>query len=261
MPLTTRSCFYEGTVFHRRSAIARHEFLYRLFFVYVDLAEVDRLFGRLGIWSTHWTALARFRRQDHLGDHQSPLDQSVRDLVEETLSWRPVGPIGLLTHFRYLGFQMNPVSFYYCYDSTGKTVEAVVAEVNNTPWNEQHCYVLDLRGQGANKWMTTTNTKTFHVSPFLKMNMQYDWRLTRPGDRLFVQIKNREGADRPFAATLSLKRRPLCHRQKAWLLLRYPLMTLQIFAAIYWQAMILWWKRVPLVPHSKSIPETSKQPP
>ena len=145
------TCFYEGTLRHRRWTPVRHMFRFPLFLVYVDLAELDRLFGRPGVWSTRRLALARFRREDHLGDPQEPLEQSVRELVQSRLGFRPQGSIRLLTHFRYFGFQMNPLSLYYCFDAGGRLVEAVVAEVNNTPWNEQFCYVLDMRGQVASK--------------------------------------------------------------------------------------------------------------
>jgi uncharacterized protein len=135
----THTCFYEGTVRHRRWTPVRHEFRFRLFLVYVDLAELDSVFGRHGIWSTRAPALAWFRRADHLGDPEEPLDQSVRELVLSRLGFTPDGPIRLLTHFRYGGFPMNPVSLYYCLDRRGEDVAAVVAEVSNTPWNERHC--------------------------------------------------------------------------------------------------------------------------
>ena len=72
-----------------------------------------------------------------------PLADAVRDLVEERTGARPAGPIRLLTHLRSFGHCFNPVSFYYCFDPAGERVEAVVAEVTNTPWGERHAYVLE----------------------------------------------------------------------------------------------------------------------
>jgi DUF1365 family protein len=258
--LSHYSCFYEGTVFHRRYATAEHSFLYRLFLVFVDLGEIEQLFGRRGFWSTRSFSFARFRRNDHLGDPKRPLDESVRELVEERIGHRPEGAIRLLTHFRYFGFQMNPVSFYFCY-SPSEVLEAVVAEVNNTPWNEQHNYVLDVRGQHSDHGLTVKHPKAFHVSPFLKMEMDYEWAISIPGDRLLIRITNRKGESIPFVAALSLTRREITPWRKVSVLFSYPLMTMQVFIGIYWQAARLWWKGVPYVPHPKGMNEVAPRSP
>ena len=144
-----RSCIYEGIVHHRRHHPSRNEFGFRTFFFYLDLDELDTVFANSRLASVHKWAPARFCLSDHMGHKTLTSTAAIRESVIEVLRangvLREIGPIGLLTQLRYLGFVMNPVSFYYCYAKDGRALEAVIAEVNNTPWGEQHLYVLDGR--------------------------------------------------------------------------------------------------------------------
>lgn len=258
--MSWHSAIYEGEVCHRRLVPVRHAFRQRLFLMYVDLDELPSLFRHRWFWSVDRPNLAWFRRADHLGDPTVPLATAVRDLVAQQVGFRPEGPIRLLTHFRYFGFQMNPVSFYYCFNR-GEQLQAVVAEVNNTPWGEQHCYVIQLSGLEDSQIPPTP--KVFHVSPFMEMDYEYRWGLSRPGATLTVEIANYRrqatAAQPVFEARLHLQRRELHARELARVLVRYPLMTAQVYAGIYYQALRLWWKGVPYVPHPGTVVTTSPE--
>ena len=237
-----------------------HEFHYRMFMMYLDLAELPEVFRGRWLWSASRPAVARFRREDHLGEPEVPLDESVRRLVEERIGHRPAGPIRLLTHLRYFGHVFNPVSFYYCFDQNDTRVETIVAEVNNTPWGEQHCYVLpqeDDRGNGANHRYTPE--KVFHVSPFMQMDVDYDWRFREPDERLSVHMENARGGKKIFDATLILERHPVTAAALSRALAAFPFMTLKVVAEIYWQALKLWVKGVPIHDHPAKDPSVAEE--
>ncbi len=239
----TRSCIYVGSLRHRRFAPRVHEFDYPLFMMYLDLEELPELFdGRL-LWSAKRPAPARYRRSDHLGPSDKDLARCVRELVESRIGRRPRGPIRLLTHLRYLGYGFNPVSFYYCFDQDDE-VEAVVAEINNTPWGEQYCYVVDgLRDDAIDK--------AFHVSPFLTMEQRYQWGFSAPGEHLSVHMENHTDSGKIFDATLNMEREAITTASLNRILVRFPVMTAKVVTRIYWQAALLWWKKCPISPHPK----------
>ena len=260
------SCIYEGVVRHRRYTEADHQFQQSLFMMYLDLSELDEIFRRRWLWSTTRRAIAEFRRSDHFGDPQEPLDETVRNLVEARLGFRPKGPVRVLTNLRYYGYVFNPVSLYYCYSLNGLSVEAVVAEVSNTPWNERHLYVIaacDGSDNGektkpeAARVIRARHSKEFHVSPFMPMDMDYCWRLSSPGSQLAVGLQNIQRGDVAFRASLSMRRREISPVNLAKVLARYPVMTAQIFGNIYWQAFRLWLKQVTYFPHPGKVSESA----
>ena len=185
------------------------------------------------------SAPAWFRRRDHLGDPRVGLADAARDLVQERTGARPRGPVRLLTHLRYFGYCINPVSFYYCLDAAGEHVETVVAHVTNTPWGEQHSYVMPVRARedhGSTSVLRQTLPKELHVSPFMGLDHTYDWRLTEPARTLSVHIESARHGEVMFDATLSLTRREISRRSLATALMRHPCMTAGVAARIYGHA-------------------------
>ncbi len=244
------SKIYKGQVIHHRLLPNRHRFSYKVFMMYLDLDELPTLFERFLFWSSTSFDLARFKRSDHYGDTESSLSDSIRDLVLEKTGHRQTGPITLLTHLRYFGYVMNPVSFYYCWNDDRTEIETIIAEVHNTPWGEQHCYVLDaVIGPGDSH--TFHFDKVFHVSPFMGMNQRYAWLFNCPGEHLHVSMRNFEDQQAMFTATMRLQPEPISQASLNRVLLHYPFMTVKVVLAIYWQALKLWWKKVPFHEHPK----------
>jgi DUF1365 family protein len=251
----TASAVYEGTIRHRRFEPVEHEFSYRLFLMYLDLGELPGVLDPYPLWSARHRALARFRREDFMGDPARPLDECARDAVEAETGSRPAGPVRLLGGLRYLGHSFNPVSFYYCFDSAGERVEAVVADVESIPWGESYPYVL-ARGDGeGGPVLRDELDKTLHVSPLMGMDQTYAFRAGEPGERLSVHIESRPGGEREgrtgksFDATLNLRRRELSRPLLTGLLARYPAMSLQVVAKIYAQSLRLKLKGARYFPH------------
>ena len=250
-----KSCIYEGTIRHRRFRPIQNAFQYRLYLMYLDLDELPQLLERHPLYANERLNVATFRRRDHLGRPDVQLKQAVQKLIRTTTADPASGPIRILTHLRYFGFCFNPASFYYCYNSDDSQLETVVVEIHNTPWGEEFPYVF---GRGQNEhpladWRRYRLNKQFHVSPFMDMDLKYDWRFRVPKDTLTVHMRLADGDDnRLFDASLSLKRRAISRRSMTRVLVAYPLMTLKVTTMIYWQALRLMSKGAPFFGHPQN---------
>ncbi len=267
-----RSALYECTVLHERFAPRRHAFSYRLFYLALDLDEIPALARQLKLLSFTRPNLFRFDERGYLPlaeplHNASPTDPTLRrwgglyarqgaPAELATLKSRvraicaahgadpgPGGRVLLITLPRVLGYQFNPVSFYFCTDATGAPVGAI-AEVTNT-FHEVKPYFIPVAASGRGDVFRLRVPKHFYVSPFSGLDLEFDFTLHVPGDRLAVRIDDHEAGHRVLHTTLSGRRAPLTDARLAWFLVKYPFVTLAVMARIHWHALRLWLKRVP----------------
>jgi DUF1365 family protein len=243
------SALYEGTVHHARLDATDHSFDYRVLMAYLDLAELPEALDAHPLWSARRPAPVRFRRSDFHGDPDVPLDQAVRDTVEEQIGERPTGPIRLLAHLRTWGWSFNPIAFYFCFapDGSGE-VQSLLAEVTNTPWNERHAYVMPVHGPDVPD--PVRFPKALHVSPFMDLDLDHSFSFSAPGaEQLWIRMDDWRDDDRVFAAELGLRRLPLDRPTMGRVLRRHPLPAQRVSAGIYREALKLRWKQAPFRHH------------
>lgn len=255
------SAIYEGRIRHRRFEPVEREFDYRIFMVYLDLDELPEALSVHPLWSARRRSPARFKRSDYLGPAGRPLKEAVLDKVENRCGKRPEGPVRMLTHLRYFGVCFNPVTFYYCFDASGERLEAVLAEVTNTPWGERHAYLVNQPRRP--RVLASDVAKRLHVSPLMAMNHRYELVFAQPGETLSVHMTSRRKGVLYFDATLRMERRELTRTLLSRLLFTRLPMPAKVLTGIHVEAALTWLSGAGYHPHPddsspRDLPNRSK---
>ena len=248
------SAIYQGCLRHRRFFPVAHKFSYQIFMMYLDLSELNDVLSLSPWWSKKKWRPARFERTDFLGDSTLSLDQAVRNRIYDTTGEEHTGPIRMLANLRYFGFNMNPITSYYCFDDSEK-LTSIVTEVTNTPWKERKSYVLTC--EPNQRIQRLSFQKEMHVSPFNPMDMTYQWTSNNPSKVLSLNLETQHEGERQTDATMALKRREINAGSLTKILLQHPWMTAKVASSIYWQALKLGIKKSPFYGHPKLTDELS----
>lgn len=247
------SALYHGWITHRRFSPKRHQFRYRIGLLYIDLDEQDAVLALSPLSGRKRFSPFSFRESDYLKALTGKgmrLSDAVREQVGQAIGHAPQGSICLLTQPRSWGLAFNPVSFFYCYEADGQ-LAAILAEVTNTPWHERYHYVLPAKPPQtlSDFHQHFAVAKAFHVSPFLPRDLEHRMSFSPAAQKLGVHMADWQGDLKLFDATLNLKRERLDRAGLHRYLRRFPWMTAKTCLGIYWQALRLLFKRMPIFAH------------
>lgn len=242
------SCIYNVTIMHHRLHPRKHRFAYNMFMFYLDLDELPMLTGNFWLLSRNRFNFFSFRDDEHLQLPYNKPDtsQTTRQHIEAYLQQQGVaigrGKIMLLTNLNVLGYNFNPVSFYYCFDEWGAPL-CCVAEVSNT-FREMKPYFLD-KCHFSKGVFELRATKYFYVSPFIDHDADFHFHLPVPGSKIAIRIDDYKNGERFFISTLTGRRQSLTGLRLLQCSVRFPLVTIRVMTLILWNALLLWLKKVP----------------
>lgn len=243
-----QNAIYRGWVQHRRLEPFFHKFRYPIFYLLIDLDQLENIFSEAKFWSYNKYNIANINNNDHDWHDNINPKQSVHNILKSNMTNPPLGKVYILTHPQIAGVCFNPISIYYCYSKDDNSQPSVVLlKVNNTPWNQTHTYLIPWNNKKLNCYFD----KDFHVSPFMPMDMKYHIQATSPKNRLKIHIANYNKNNvkqmqnkefKAFDASLVLKRYDWDSKSLSKLLYQYPLSSYMIYWRIYKQAAVLWFK-------------------
>lgn len=250
------SCLYKAQVMHHRLTPKVHRFHYNIFMFYLDLDEIDQLHKKSWFISRNRFNIFNFRDKDHLQlpkenpDTSKNVRQHITNYLKENNVEIGNGKIMLLTNLCTLGYQFNPVSFYFCYDENDQPICAVVETCNT--YLEMKPFFLGNQNLSNSKFQLKV-PKYFYVSPFIDMDTFFDFNLQIPDEKLSIKIDDHDKqGNRFFISTLNGKRKALNDKNLLLYFISFPFITIKVITLIHWQALKLWLKKLPYHPKASN---------
>lgn len=232
--MTISSRLYVGDVFHHRLRPRVHKLRYGAFWMLIDLDEIGAIASRLKFFSHNRFNLTSFYDADHGNGSGTTLRVQIEELLNASGMTSAIGRIELLCMPRILGYGFNPLSVYFCYRPDA-SLAVIIYEVHNT-FGERHSYIIPCKQTGGAA-VEQRCAKAFFVSPFLDMDMSYAFRVDLPADKVKVTVRGEDQQGPIIVASLAGSKLPLSDRSLLHLMIRHPMLTVTVIAAIHWHAL------------------------
>jgi len=236
--MNLESKIYEGFLTHARTAPVKHRFSFPIYTFVLDLDELNILDKKVRFFGYNRGSVFSLYDSDHLGAGEGSIKEKLNNWLRKFGYSEKYASVKMITTLRVFKHTFNPVIFYYCFNEHGKIVYHV-AEVHNT-FGEGHLYIL--KNGGKSKVGTEYLVpKEFHVSPFNKVEGDYNFHFSKLEDRMDVRINVSKNRKNFFYARLSGNSYDLSKYKLIKLIMKYPIRTLLIIPKILAEAAKLYY--------------------
>lgn len=244
---TLQPGFLSGQVVHHRFSPKEHRFTNRMYWHLVNTHDLDAWSQQSVFRSHNGLNLYGFKDQDYVSKEKQSIQSKIVAFINQQSDEEFNGEILLMSHPRYLNVGFNSVNFYFCYRH--QQLHYIVSEINNTPWGEKQLYFHDCRQQSLNEsgQHDFNFDKSFHISPFVSMNIKYQWRFKVYAEGVDVHMKLLKDDSAIMYVGMQTQWQPV----NCGITVKRPAQAWKMWLNIYYQAARLWLKKVPFHNHPK----------
>lgn len=233
-----KSQIFQGNIMHTRLKPVKHSFAYPVYFLSLDLSELDELDKSLWLFGYNKIKLISIHDQDYLSETQGSIYTKIISLLSEKNCSDNINSIKLITVPRYFNYVFNPVSFFYCFRADN-SLRCVVVEINNT-YGETHLYILEQQSKPiGNYFAHYTIKKDFFVSPFNDLKGDYQFLFSQNNNQIDISINLIKEDSQVFATRLWGKGVNLDSSNLLQTIFKYPFDTILTIPRITWEALNL----------------------
>ncbi len=237
------SSILEALVYHKRHAPIEYDFSHKVFYLVINLAEQDsfkkmKLFSinKFNFFSLYWKSYGFDKIED-------PKKYILDTLKKFNLEDKIIKKIMVITMPKILGYCFNPVSFWLCFDQENNLL-SVLAEVNNT-FGERHAYLCFNKNFNAIKPDDIlTREKVFHVSPFCKIEGEYEFQFSIDEKNININIDYYNERNPLITTLIKGNKIPLTDKNLLKNFFTYSLSVIKVVFLIHYHAFRLWKKKV-----------------
>jgi len=247
----------DAMIRHRRYLPKSHHFETQLNYLWFDPEQIETITQQSYLWSSKRWNILTLDPDDFLIMEQGSIREKVAKILDKQANFiLPFdAEIRVLALPRTCGFRFNSVVFYFIFDIHDQPL-FILSEITNTPWNERHVYAHDCRHesvpQAHPKNYVFEFKKSFHVSPFMPMQMDYRWHFNLSAQRTIIHMQLWQQEILQFDATMRFSLSSITFPSQQH---RYAISSVfepfKMMAGIYWNATRLWIKKVPFYRHPK----------